>query len=256
MTRGAHRKPAEDPKAEGARAEAAQIAALKQRRAVSVSPPRRYETAVRTTASTGKGDNPPPPAESDEDVSDESDTEIVVSGPSQANAAASSVPRPAPLRLADAGPVQIGGTDSSMSRLDQRSPSTRLRRATPVWMKTSFAIPVSVADELRRMLIEERNNGRRKRIRHLINDAVLELPSEPDDLLDLIDTYGDELNIGVTAEEEGYKPETSVSVSITQEVNTHLSKLVERLYDRQLAVGRKTLVGVALVRLLRNGPGE
>lgn len=103
------------------------------------------------------------------------------------------------------------------------------------------------------MLIEERGRGRRLRLQSVINDAVLSLPVDIDSLVDTIDTYGTELNIGVMAGERDYLVETSVSLSLTEEVNERLGQLVEALRERDLVVGRKTLFGVAVVRVLRIG---
>jgi hypothetical protein len=136
---------------------------------------------------------------------------------------------------------------------DPSLPSTRLRRIPHVLIRTSFRLPVVVFEELRKMLIEERGRGRRLRLQSVINDAVLSLPVDTDSLVDTIDTYGTELNIGVMAGERDYLVETSVSLSLTEEVNERLGQLVEALRERDLVVGRKTLLGVAVVRVLRNG---
>jgi hypothetical protein len=106
---------------------------------------------------------------------------------------------------------------------------------------------------MRKLLLEERNRGRRKRLQSFINEAVTDLPADAEALIDLIDTYGDELNIGILAGEEGFKYEISISVNITQEVSAHLGELVELLLDQGLSVGRKTLIGVAVVHRMRTG---
>jgi hypothetical protein len=221
----------EDPKVAGARAEVAQIVALKQRRAVGVPPTRRSTSSSGATrkaesvgdlvAATGEGHDVPVPVSSEH---------------------GGNAPVPS---------MTTGAT--TLHQPDRGKPSTRLRRTPHLMIRTSFRLPVTVAEEFRRMLIEERNNGRRLMMQSVVNDAVLALPADVDDLIDVIDTYGDELNIGIMAGETGYRIETSVSLSLTEEASARLGELVERLRDRDFVVGRKTLVGVAVVRVMRSG---
>jgi hypothetical protein len=242
MSRGGKAR-VDDPKAAAARSEAAQIAALKQRRAVGVPPIRHIERQTGSVADLQS--DPPAPAG--------------VAHPLHLLERDETIELDATTRREQVHLTSLHGTSAGRGVLsedvvsDPSLPSTRLRRIPHVLIRTSFRLPVVVFEELRKMLIEERGRGRRLRLQSVINDAVLSLPVDTDSLVDTIDTYGTELNIGVMAGERDYLVETSVSLSLTEEVNERLGQLVEALRERDLVVGRKTLLGVAVVRVLRNG---
>lgn len=225
----------DDPKAVGARSEAAQIAALKQRRSVGVAPRRPPTTHLATPAPDGN----------DRDQVQSADTQPTghVADPGDKNGAHHEA-RTGPEPTLPGPFAPAGGPDR---------PTNRLRRPAQLWVRTSFRLPVQISDELRRMLLDERRQGRRLRLQSYINEAIEALPGDADALIDLIDTFGDELNIGILAGEEGYKYETSLSLNLTQQNSERLGDLVEVLLDRGLLVGRKTLVGVAVVSRLRTG---
>ena len=245
MSRTTSRTKPDDPKAAGARAEAARIAALKQRHSIGVTPRRGEDpTADHLDGSSAR-------TGSDVEVSTEppadSDIRIVHKESVIGDTAPAAPVRSERLRHGTNHPESEGSVD------EPQRPSSRLQRKQHLWVRTSFRIPVELSEEMRKLLLEERNRGRRKRLQSFINEAVTDLPADAEALIDLIDTYGDELNIGILAGEEGYKYEISISVNITHEVNAHLGGLVELLLDQGLAVGRKTLIGVAVLHRMRTG---
>jgi hypothetical protein len=245
MSRTTSRTKPDDPKAEGARVEAARIAALKQRHSLGVTP-RRVDDPTEdrpdgSTARTGIDAVVLTGLPEDGDIRNPHH-EPVVGGHVSVAAAGSE-------RL----PHVILHPEGDESANEPQRPSSRLQRQQHLWVRTSFRIPVELSEEMRKLLLEERNRGRRKRLQSFINEAVTDLPADAEALIDLIDTFGDELNIGILAGEQGYKYEISISVNITHEVSAHLGELVELLLDRGLAVGRKTLIGVAVVHRMRTG---
>jgi hypothetical protein len=128
----------------------------------------------------------------------------------------------------------------------------RARTQDAETLLTSASIPSHLLRELQRRQLEERTVGRQLRIGRYLNDAVRSLPSRPTDLAAALTAHADELNVGRTSRDEGWRPMTTKGIRLDADANAHLDKLILSFYDKyDTQLTRNQLIGLALLRALR-----
>jgi hypothetical protein len=116
---------------------------------------------------------------------------------------------------------------------------------------TSTTLPLPLLDQLHRARLANEIAGGKFKIQQRLNDAILELPTDPEVVLASLQRYRSRLNFGVGTDEAGFIDEGRFTFRVTQTSERHMAQIMSGLYDHLgRRVHRQDLFGLAMIRCI------
>lgn len=164
--------------------------------------------------------------------------------------------RPTPVRIED--PATAADDDDPYSaelKVGRNKPSGGRRPATKSsgerTRTTSTTLPLPLLDQLHRARLANEIAGGKFKIQQRLNDAILELPTNPEVVLAALQRYRNRLNFGVGTDEAGFIDEGRFTFRVTQTSERHMATIMSGLYDHLgRRVHRQDLFGLAMIRCI------
>ncbi len=106
-------------------------------------------------------------------------------------------------------------------------------------------------DQLHRARLANEIAGGKFKIQQRLNEAILELPTNPEVVLASLQRYRSRLNFGVGTDEDGFIDEGRFTFRVTQTSERHMAQIMSGLYDHLgRRVHRQDLFGLAMIHCI------
>ncbi len=120
---------------------------------------------------------------------------------------------------------------------------------------TSTTLPLPLLDQLHRARLANEIAGTGFTIQHRLNEAIIELPTDPHEVLALLQHHRTRLNFGVATDEARFIPEGRFTFRVTPTSERHIATIMSGLYDHLgRRVHRQDLFGLAMIHCISREP--
>lgn len=131
------------------------------------------------------------------------------------------------------------------------APKTSAAPASEGTRTTSTTLPRPLLDQLHRARLADEIAGGKFKIQQRLNEAILELPIEPESVMAALQRYRSRLNFGVGTDDAAFIEEGRFTFRVTQSSERHMAKVMSGLYDHLgRRVHRQDLFGLAMIHCI------